>query len=128
MKKILLTILVLFVFNVTKAFDFNVKLDNFSACSVTVDVLDANLNVLVSSLSLPANGNNYPSGCFTTSTMPAFFRVNFGTCTSILVDLSGSLFGPFSPALCCPCSSIKMSGTSGSSGSCANGEFHLDIH
>jgi len=114
-----------------KAQPCELTIDNFSSCAVNVTVLNSTLTAIVA-FGTPAvaglGGQYLWTPCGNPGDIPAFFQVDYGTCGSIIVDLTGTLFGPFTPGLCCPCGSITMSGISGAS-SCGVTSliYHLDI-
>ena len=136
MKNLIFKPLLLFMFCVvyeqSNAQSCELTIDNFSSCAVKVTVLNSSLTAIgaFGTPIVPGLGGQYVwTPCGNPGDVPAFFKVDYGTCGSIIVDLTGALFGPFTPRLCCPCSSITMSGISGTS-SCGVSSFiyHLDIN
>lgn len=136
MKNILLKTAIL-IFLIVNGFEVksqtcDLTIDNFSNCTVTITVLNSTMTPIIAfgTPTVNSNGGQYvwPS-CTNPGDVPAYFQVDYGTCNSIIVDLSTNNFGPFSPGLCCPCGGITMS-ASALQNACGGTfwVYHLDIH
>lgn len=129
MKKTLITLILILSGLSLKSQTFDVIIDNFSNCTVTVTALDGSLNPITGCInqSVAGLGGQFNSTCVL-NTAVSFFQVDFGTCNSLIITVGGASVGPFTPLLCCPCSNITMSAFSVTPANCNGGTFHVDIH
>lgn len=112
--KTIIFILFLIYGKETKGQNVDLSMTNATNYNLVITVLDATSTPLTGMSNIALNANTTLTWyCSTFNAYPAYFQVDYGTCNSIIVDLTGTIFGPFTPLVppCYPGGAVSMSGS-----------------